>query len=161
VTGVVLQVSISAGGVPNRPIDQGNITRTGITGDAWRHPAFHGTSKRAILLITSEGINELSAQGYPVYHGALGENITTLGLDRRSLRIGQRFRAGEAVIVLTEVRLPCDTLSVYGAGIQAAMYDARAQAGDTASPVWAMSGFYASVAESGILRPADSITLLT
>lgn len=160
-TGAVLQVSISPGGVPNRAIDQGNITKNGIAGDGWRHPAFHGIPKRAILLITSEGVSLLAAQGFPVFYGALGENITTRGLDRHSLRIGQRFRAGSAVIELTEVRLPCGTLSVYGAGIQAAMYDARAQAGDAASAAWGMSGFYACVVEPGILRPGDSIVLLT
>jgi len=159
-TGVVVQVSISEGGVPNHAIDEGNVTRNGIIGDRWRHPAFHGTPKRAILLITSEGVDELAAQGFPVYYGALGENITTQGLARRSLRIGQRFRVGEAVVELTEVRLPCETLSVYGPGIQAATYDARALAGDAASPVWGMSGFYASVAEPGIVRAGDSIVLL-
>lgn len=160
-TGVVVQVSISPGGVPNHPTDEGHVTETGIIGDGWRHPAFHGTPKRAILLITSEGVVELAAQGFPVCYGALGENMTTCGLDRRSLRIGQRFQAGEAVIELTEVRFPCGALSVYGTGIQAAIYDARAQAGDAASPVWGMSGFYASVAEPGIVRPGDSIVLLT
>jgi MOSC domain-containing protein YiiM len=160
-TGVVVQVSISAGGVPNHAIDEGNVTKNGIKGDGWRHPQFHGTPRRAILLITSEGIDDLTAQGFPVYFGALGENITTRGLDRRSLRIGQRFRTGEVVIVLTEVRFPCGTLSVYGAGIQAAIYDARAQAWDPASAVWGMSGFYASVAEPGIVRPGDSIALIT
>jgi len=113
----VAQVSVSPGGVPNRAIEQGIVTKNGIAGDGWRHPAFHGTSKRAILLMTSEGIDDL-ARRFPVYYGALGENITTRGLDRRLLRIGQRLRAGEAVIELTEVRLPCDTLSVYGTGIQ-------------------------------------------
>jgi MOSC domain-containing protein YiiM len=160
-TGVVVQVSISPGGVPNHPIAEGHLIKTGIIGDGWRHPAFHGTPKRAILLITSQGIDELAAQGFPVSYGALGENITTSGLDRRSLRIGQRFQAGEAVIELTEARFPCGTLSVYGTGIHAAIYDARSQAGDAASPVWGMSGFYASVAEPGIVRPGDSIALLT
>jgi MOSC domain-containing protein YiiM len=158
-TGAVVQVSISAGGLPNHAIDQGTVTRNGIAGDAWRHPQFHGTPKRAILLMTSEGVDDLAAQGFPVYYGALGENITTRGLDRRSLRIGQRFQAGEAVIELTEARLPCDTLSVYGAGIQAAIYDARTLAGDPASLVWGMSGFYASVVEPGIVRPGDAIAL--
>jgi MOSC domain-containing protein YiiM len=160
VNGIVVQVSISAGGVPNHAIEEGNVSKSGIAGDAWRHPQFHGTPKRAILLITSEGVDELAALGFPVFYGALGENITTRGLDRRSLRIGQRFQAGQAVIELTEVRFPCGTLSVYGAGIQAAIYDARAQAWDPASLVWGMSGFYASVAEPGILRPGDVIALL-
>ncbi len=158
-TGTIVQVSIGPGGVPNYPVVEGNLAANGIVGDAWRYP-FHGGLKRAILLITSEGIDLLTAQGYPLYAGALGENLTTVGLDRCSLRLGQRFRAGEVIIQLTQVRLPCDTLSVYGAGIQAAMYDARAQAGDATSPVWGLSGFYASVVEPGILRPGDAIALL-
>ena len=56
------------------------------------------------------------------------------------------------MIQLTEVRVPCGTLSVYGAGIQAAIYDARAQTYDPASPVWGMSGLYASVAEPGVVK---------
>jgi len=156
-TGVVAQVSISPGGVPNRAIEEGNVTKAGIAGDGWRHPAFHGIPKRAILLIASEAIDELAARGFPVFYGALGENITTRGLDRRSLRIGQRLRVGEAVVELTEIRLPCGALNIYGAGIQTAIYDARAQAGDPASPVWGMSGFYASVVQPGIVRPGDAI----
>jgi len=159
-TGTIVQVSISsAGGVPKHAIEEGILATNGIVGDAWRYP-FHGGPKRAILLITSEGIDALAAQGFPVYNGALGENLTTRGLDRESLRIGQRFQAGRAIIQLTQVRLPCDTLSVYGKGIQAATYDARAQAGDTESPVWGMSGFYASVVQPGVLRPGDAIALL-
>ena len=158
--GTVVQVSIGPGGVPNHAIDQGDLTKSGITGDAWRHPQFHGTPKLAILLITSETIDDLVAQGFPVFYGALAENITTRGLDRRSLRIGQRFQAGEAVIELTRIRLPCDTLSVYGSGIQAAIYDARTQSGDTSSPAWGMSGFHAAVIEPGIVRPDDAISLL-
>jgi MOSC domain-containing protein YiiM len=157
--GIILQVSTGPGGVPNHAIGEGTLAANGIAGDAWRHP-FHGGPKRAILLITSEGINLLAAQGFPVYAGALGENLTTLGLDRSLLRLGQRFRAGQTIIELTQVRLPCDTLSVYGTGIQAAMYDARAQAGDAGSPVWGLSGFYASVVEPGIMRPGDAIALL-
>ena len=52
-----MQVSISPGGVPNHPIDEGHLTETGIIGDGWRHPVFHGTPKCAILLITSQGID--------------------------------------------------------------------------------------------------------
>ena len=158
-TGTIVQVSIGPGGVPNYPIGEGTLAANGIVGDAWRYP-FHGGPKRAILLMTSEGIDLLASQGFPVYVGALGENLTTLGLDRSLLRLGQRFRAGETIIELTQVRLPCDTLSVYGTGIQAAMYDARAQAGDAASPVWGLSGFYASVLEPGILRPGAAIALM-
>jgi MOSC domain-containing protein YiiM len=158
-TGVVVQVSISPGGVPNFAIEEGRLTEAGITGDGWHHP-YHGTRNRAILLITAEGVDDLAALGFPVFYGALGENLTTRGLDRRALRIGQRFRAGEAVIQLTEVRPPCGALDVYGTGIQSAMYDVRALRGDIESDVWGMSGFYASVIHAGMLWSDDPIALL-
>jgi len=159
-TGAVIQVSASPGGVPNHAIERAEVTRAGIAGDGWRHPQFHGIPRRAILLITAEGLEEIQAMGFPVYPGALGENVTTRGLDRRVLRIGQRFRCGTITIQLTEVRLPCDTISIYGTGIQAAIYDARVMHGDASSEVWGLSGFYASVNEPGVLRPGDAIRLL-
>ena len=112
-----------------------------------------------MLLITAEAIAELAGRGFPVYYGALGENLTTDGIDRRLLRAGQRFRVGSAVIELTKVRGPCATLDIYGPEIKCAIYDAQVKAGDITSPRWAMSGFYAAVVQPGIIRANDIITL--
>jgi MOSC domain-containing protein YiiM len=56
--------------------------------------------------------------------------------------------------------VPCSTLDVYGSGVQAAIYDARVQAGDPGSPRWGLSGFYASVVQPGTVRAGDPIALL-
>lgn len=157
-TGLVLQVNVSKGGVPKREIPAGELTTSGITGDSWRYP-FHGGPRQAVLLITIEGIQELVAQGFPLYPGALGENLTTQGIDRRALLFGHRLRVGAAVIELTRMRRPCATLNPYGAGIQAAMYDARVVKGDTGSPLWGLSGFYARVVQPGTVQPGDTIQL--
>jgi MOSC domain-containing protein YiiM len=159
VTGVVVQVNVSRGGIPKRPIPSAGLTETGVVGDAWRFP-FHGGPRQAILLITAERIDDVIAQGFALFPGALGENLTTRGLDRHALRLGQRLRAGEAVIGLTKIRTPCAMLDIYGPGIQAAIYDARVQAGDASSPRWGLSGFYASVIQPGTVNPADAITLM-
>jgi MOSC domain-containing protein YiiM len=158
-TGTVVQVAVSTGGVPKLAIPIAELTDAGIVGDAWRYP-FHGGSRQAVLLMTGEGIDELVARGFRVFPGAMGENVTTRGLDRRALRIGQCWRVGDAEIALTRVRVPCATLDVYGAGIQAAMYDARVVAGDGRSARWGLSGFYASVVRSGTIRPGDTIALV-
>ena len=158
-TGTVVQVSVSPGGVPKLAIPSGELTENGIAGDAWRYP-FHGGRRKAILLIAIEAIDDLVSRGFAVFPGALGENLTTRGLDRRELRIGQRFRAGEAEIELTHIRTPCATLDVYGSGILAAIYDARVQAGDPQSQRWGSSGFYASVVQPGAVRAGDTIALL-
>ncbi len=157
-TGTILQVNVSRGGIPKRAIPSGELTAAGIAGDAWRFP-FHGGTRKAILLVTVEGIDELCSQGFPLFPGALGENLTTRGLDRRALRLGQRLQVGDAAIELTTIRTPCATLDLYGTGIQAAMYDARVQKGDHEAPSWGLSGFYASVVQLGTIRPGDAIAL--
>jgi MOSC domain-containing protein YiiM len=155
----VVQVNVSQGGVPKLAIQSAELTETGIVSDAWRYP-FHGGRRKAVLLITVEGIDELVSQGWELFPGALGENLTTRGLHRHLLRLGQRIQLGGAAIELTQIRVPCSTLDVYGSGVQAAIYDARVQAGDPGSPRWGLSGFYASVVQPGTVRAGDPIALL-
>jgi MOSC domain-containing protein YiiM len=159
-TGSIVQISISPGGVPKRPIAEAEVTVEGIRGDSWAHPQIHGGPNQALLLITSEGIGQLIAQGYPVFPGALGENLTTLGLDRRQMRIGQRYRVGDVTLEITKMRTPCTTLDVYGSSIKHAVYDARVNASDASSPRWGLAGFYARVLRGGMVRPKDIIELL-
>jgi MOSC domain-containing protein YiiM len=157
---LVVQINISRGGLPKRAIREAEVTALGISGDGFSHPYIHGRPHQAVLLITSEGIDELSAQGLPLFYGALGENITTGGIDRRSLRIGQRYRIGDVIVGLTGVREPCASLNVYGPRVQKAIYDAATAAGDHASPLWGLSGFYASVIQPGLIHTGDPIQLL-
>jgi MOSC domain-containing protein YiiM len=138
------------------------LTPLGFEGDAHAHPAIHGGPLKAVLLLANEVIERLKAEGYPVYPGALGENLTTEGLDYRYIRAGQRFRAGQAFLEITRIRVPCSTLDLYnspGKRIQDAIYDTQVEAGDPSSPRWGMSGFYARVVDPGMIRTKDIITL--
>jgi MOSC domain-containing protein YiiM len=159
-TGSIIQINISAGGIPKRPIFEAVVTPQGIHGDGWSHPDIHGGPNQTLLVITSEGIDELIAQGFPLFPGALGENLTTLGLDRCQFRAGQRYRAGEVLIELTKPRAPCATLNVYGPAIQHAIFDTQVQSRDPSSPRWGLSGFYARVLRGGSIRPRDPIALI-
>src|ERR1700733_2117578 len=159
-TGSIVQINISPGGVPKRPIAEGEVTPEGIRGDSWAHPQIHGGPNQAVLLITNEGLGQLLEQGYPVFPGALGENLTTAGLDRRQMRIGQRYRAGEVMLEITKMRSPCATLDIYGPSIKGAVYDAQVKASDASSPRWGLAGFYARVLRSGFMRPKDIIKLI-
>ena len=156
----IIQISVSRGGVPKRSIGDGEITTLGVSGDEHAHPQFHGGPRQAILIVTAEGLDELIARGFPLYAGALGENLTTRGLDRRAIRVGQRYRTPAVILEITKLREPCDTLSVYGPGIQDALYDAQVRAGDPSSPRWGLGGFYASVLLPGAIRAGDPIALI-
>ncbi|MGH9667259.1 MAG: MOSC domain-containing protein [Bryobacteraceae bacterium] len=158
--GTVEQINISRGGLPKRPVPEARVTALGLEGDACAHPLIHGGPQKAVLLLGAETVDELIADGFPLFYGALGENLTTRGLDRRQLRAGQRLRVGEVLLELTRIRTPCATLNIYGPAIRAAIYDDAVKAGDAASPHWARSGFYASVARTGIVRRHDIIALV-
>jgi MOSC domain-containing protein YiiM len=152
--GVILQVNLSPGGLPKRPVPQAYLTPLGFKGDAVAHPEIHGGPQKAVLLVTAEGIEELIARGYPLFSGALGENLTTRGLDRRDLRVGMRLRAGEAAIELTRLRVPCSSLDAYGPSLKSEIFRKDMTPADAA---WGLSGFYASVVETGWVRENDVI----
>jgi MOSC domain-containing protein YiiM len=159
--GEVVQVSVSAGGVPKLPVDQGVVEFRGLQGDDWEHKKYHGGPDQAVLLIAEEVLKRLKAEGFAVYPGALGENITMRGIDVAAVRAGQRFRLGTALIEITKLRQPCATLNPFGKGIQKWLMDAKAKAGDANSPRWGWGGFYARVVEEGQVSVQDIISLQT
>jgi MOSC domain-containing protein YiiM len=160
-TGTVLQVNVSLGGVPKRPIPVGHVTFERVVGDDWSDKKHHGLPGQAICLFSVELIDELKAEGYPLFPGAMGENFTTVGLDYRAIRLGDRFRVGDTVeIRITKIRHPCRTIMVYGEGILRATFDASVRAGDTTSPRWGRSGYYAEVLKEGDVLPGAPMMLL-
>ena len=110
--GTIVQINVSPGGLPKRPVSGGFLTPLGIEGDRHAHPGIHGGPRKAILLIAAEVVEELQQRGYPVFFGAMGENLTTRGIDVRHLRIGDRIRAGGALLEITEPRGPCSALAM-------------------------------------------------
>jgi MOSC domain-containing protein YiiM len=159
VTGSIVQINISPGGVPKRPIAEAEVTPEGIRGDSWAHPQIHGGPNQALLLITSEGIGQLIAQGYPLFPGALGENLTTVGLDRRRCESASAI-AGEVVLESRKCARPAARWMSTGLpsnrrsmmlSVKPAML--RRLAGGLAD---SMRACYAS----GVIRPKDIIELV-
>jgi MOSC domain-containing protein YiiM len=146
--GVIVQVAISNGGLPKLPVSGGLVSFPGIEGDRHARAEIHGGPRKAVLLVSAEFVEELKA---------LGENLTTRGIDFRRLPVGRRLRAGGALMEITQARGPCSALDVYGASLKYEICDARVKAGDSDSPLWGMSGLYASVIEPGAVRPGDII----
>lgn len=151
--GSILQLNVSRGGIPKRPLLHANLTPRGLDGDDWAHPKFHGGPDQALLLIGEEVLAELSALGYSLVSGSLGENVTTSGLDYRQMAAGQRFTlGGQAMIELTKLREPCRTLDVYnGAGRERIQKLLKEQG---------RGGWYARVLHGGLLAPGQPISLI-
>jgi MOSC domain-containing protein YiiM len=158
--GTIVQINTSPGGLPKRAIAGGLITPLGIEGDLHAHPSIHGGPRRAILIIAAEVVEELTSRGYPLFYGALGENLTTRGIRIRDLRIGDQLRAGGALLEITQPRGPCTALHIYGESLKNEIYDARVKALDPDSAHWGMSGFYTQVLTPGPVQTNDIIEVV-
>jgi MOSC domain-containing protein YiiM len=148
----IVSVNISKGGVPKFPVAEARVTSLGLLGDAVRNTLIHGGPHQALLLVAKESIDALALEGFPVYAGALGENLTIEDLDFTQLAPGVRLRAGGAILEITKPRQPCATLDVYNTG------DVTIQARLTATP--GSAGFYVRVLQTGLIRQHDIIELL-
>ena len=77
---------------------------------------------RQVHLLHVELFDQLMADGFAVWPGDLGENITTRGIDLLALPTGTRLRLGEQVVIeLTGLRNPCTQLDRFQAGLMAAL----------------------------------------
>ncbi len=110
---------------------------------------------RQVHLIQTELFVELRARGYAVDAGAMGENVTTRGLDLHALPTGTRLRLGErAVIELTGLRSPCRQLDGLQSGLTAAVLDRDAQ-----GALIRKAGVMSIVVTGGTVGPGDAIVV--
>jgi MOSC domain-containing protein YiiM len=84
---------------------------------------------RQVHLIHAELFTGLTARGFKVRPGELGENITTQGVDLLSLPVATRLRIGStAMVEITGLRNPCSQIDRFQKGLMSAVLD-RDEAG--------------------------------
>jgi MOSC domain-containing protein YiiM/GNAT superfamily N-acetyltransferase len=110
--GRVLQVNISPGGVPKLPVEEAWVGHMGLAGDRHDHHWVHGGPHRAVCLLGIEAIGRVRADGHPgVVPGAVGENLTTEGIELGTLAVGTRLAIGDDVVLeISNPANPCDVI---------------------------------------------------
>jgi MOSC domain-containing protein YiiM len=153
VNGRIVQLSVSPGGLPKRPVPRARVTPLGLEGDAHRNAELHGGPDRALCLFALERIEALRAEGHPVTPGALGENLTVSGIDWDAVGPGARFRVGEAVVIeVTRFTSPCVNIRPAFRGGEYARVSQKRH------PGW--SRVYARVVTPGEIQPGDPVVPL-
>jgi MOSC domain-containing protein YiiM len=110
---------------------------------------------RQVHLLHGELLDELNARGFDVAPGAIGENVTTRGLDLLALPRGARLHLGAGAIVeVTGLRNPCAQLDGHRPGLMAATLDR-----DGEGRLVRKAGIMAVVLADGEVRPGDAITV--
>jgi len=148
----LVQVNVSAGGVPKLPVPEARVTRAGVEGDRQREVTVHGGPHRAISILGLEAIQRVAAEGNPIAPGTTGENLTVAGIDVSTLPAGTRLAIGdEAVVELSGPANPCRTIRESFRDLRFGRLSAAAHPAD--------SRMYARVVAEGTVRPGDRITV--
>jgi MOSC domain-containing protein YiiM len=106
----VLNVNISAGGVPKLPVAAARVGGLGLEGDGHADRTVHGGPHRAVCLYSIEAIDRLRADGHPVHPGSLGENLTLEGIELGDLSPGDRLVIDAVVLEVASPCNPCPTI---------------------------------------------------
>jgi MOSC domain-containing protein YiiM len=150
--GRIVQLSVSAGGVPKLAIPATRVSSLGLQGDAHRYE-HHGGLERAVCLFSLEAIDALAAEGHTIGPGTIGENVTVEGIDWNRVTPGVRLRLGERVVLeVTRYTSPCYKIApVFLGGEYSRVSQKR-------NPGW--SRVYTRVLVEGSLRAGDPIRVL-
>lgn len=107
-SGRIFQVNVSNGGVPKHAVERATVVRRGITTDRQADLRAHGSLDQALCIYAIELIEQLRDEGHRVFAGALGENITTDGVDWKLMTPGTRLLLGADVVAeITDFASPC------------------------------------------------------
>lgn len=128
------------------------LRRLNLDGDRQADLSVHGGTRKAVYVYPSEHYGPWSAElpGVELPWGAFGENFTTGGLLEDRVHIGDRFRIGEAEVVVTLPRMPCFKLGIKF-GDQRIVHRFQESR---------RSGFYLAVVREGRVEAGDPVELL-
>jgi MOSC domain-containing protein YiiM len=142
----VVSVNVSSGGIPKAPVPAARVLVAGLAGDGHDHDK-HNTATQAVSLIDVEDLDDLRAEGFKVFPGATGENVTVRGLNVDGLSVGDRLAfSGGVEVELTKVRKPCFVLDAIDPRLKEA--------------IAGRCGFLAKVIREGELGPGESVELV-
>lgn len=120
-----------------------------LDGDRQADLRVHGGAQKAVYVYPTEHYDYWRAElpDLQFKWGMFGENFSTEGLLENKLRIGDRFRIGSAVFMITQPRMPCYKLEAKFARDDMIKRFLRSL----------RSGFYFSVIEEGEVGAGDRI----
>lgn len=112
----VIQVSVKPDtpgevGLPKIPVDQVWVKKEGLEGDYNRARMKKGNDPdKAVMIISTDILDQLNQEGWPVKPGDVGENLTITNIDYKKIAAGQKYLIGEAEIEISFICEPCTNL---------------------------------------------------
>lgn len=150
---ILVQGVALSSGIIKRPMQGPVMVRTtNLEGDRQSDLSVHGGPLKAVYAYPSEyyPLWRSELENPELTFGDFGENLSTEGLFDHEVFIGDRLQFGEAVLVVTQPRMPCLKLA------------SRLNRPDVGQRMVESGrhGFYFSVAQEGMVAAGDEIRLL-
>jgi MOSC domain-containing protein YiiM len=133
-------------------VAQALLRVNGFEGDGVADTKNHGGPDKAVCVYSYDHYPYWEERlGKKLMMGAFSENLTLSGIEETAVCIGDIFKVGEAVVQVSQPRVPCDKLAGKHGTSQVR----------TAIHANGYSGFYVRVLTEGLVRGGDSVELLT
>jgi MOSC domain-containing protein YiiM len=125
------------------------LRRFNLEGDRQADLENHGGKVKAVYAYASEHYEFWGSElpGMELPWGIFGENLTTKGLREENAHIGDHFRIGTAVLMVTQPRLPC-----YKLGLRFGRDDIVKRFFESKR-----SGIYFSIVKEGSISAGDDV----
>ena len=138
---VIAVCIIEKKGTVKHPVPHIDVrTHHGIVGDAHA-----GDWHRQISLLADESVDTMRAMGLTLAPGAFAENVLTRGIELKTLPVGTRLRAGQALLEVTQIGKECHSDC-----------EIKKTAGKCVMPT---EGIFAVVVEEGRIQGGDPIAI--
>ena len=137
-------------GIDKRPAERAFVGRLGVAGDVVADQENHGGLDQALYVYSREDYAWWEAElGASLGPGTFGENLTIPSLGPTP-RVGDRIRAGGALLEVTAPRIPC---AVFANRMDEPAWVKRFAAAER-------PGAYVRVVEEGEVAPGDPVELV-
>ncbi|MFJ3390702.1 MOSC domain-containing protein [Lysinibacillus sp. NPDC086135] len=101
-------------GIEKRKVQEVYLSARGFEGDDVADKKHHGGPDRAVCLYPAEHYIQWEQElGKPLLTAAFGENLTVTNMLEADICIGDIYKIGDAVIQVTQGRVPCSTIDKY------------------------------------------------
>ncbi|ESU30119.1 hypothetical protein G3A_23495 [Bacillus sp. 17376] len=98
--------------IGKKSVTQAFLSKESFHGDGVAATEFHGGSDRAVCFYPAEHYSKWSDEfGKELAPPTFGENISSSGMLESDIYIGDTYKLGEAVIQVTQGRIPCSKIS--------------------------------------------------
>ncbi|WNS73808.1 MOSC domain-containing protein [Bacillus sp. DTU_2020_1000418_1_SI_GHA_SEK_038] len=137
--------------IRKRPVSEVLLTKDGFKGDSVGNPEVHGGPDRAVCLYPIEHYEQWENEFQkPFQMPAFGENISVADHQEKDVYIGDIFSLGEAIIQVSQGRVPCTSISKHNKAEN--LLSRVVETGYT--------GYFFRVLQEGIVKADSSLTLM-